>query len=100
MIHHLVTEWPRYVALAEIGALISCFIALHFGSRSVLPRTTYLAGWGMLYVFAAVAVAIVVNVMSPVAPTPGVRALCFALAPVALGGIFAVLLAVRDNRDR
>ncbi len=97
MIDHLLQEWPRYIALAEMGALISCFIALHFGSRAVLPRMVYLCGWGVLYVFVVVTSAIVINVTNGEPPTIGLQVMTIILAPAALGGIVAVVVAVRDN---
>lgn len=101
MIEHLSNEWPRYVGLLEMGVLISCFIGIHAGSRAVLPRVTYLAGWGILYVFIVLAAVLVINVTSPEPPTRGLIVGVIALTPVAVGGIIAVIAAARqNNRDR
>lgn len=100
MISHLVGEWPRYFALVEMGVLIACFVAIHLGSRAVLPRITYLAGWGILYVLVVVAAALVLNVTTDQPATTGLRVMSFVLTPAAVGGVIAVWLIARDNRGR
>ena len=100
MTEHLGAEWVRYIALLEVGIIIACFIGIHHGSKAVLPRVTYFAGWGILYILATLATALVVNVVGDSEPTTGLRMAIVALAPVAAGGIVAVLLIIRENHAR
>lgn len=96
---HLAAEWPRYVGLLEIGLLIACFIALHHGSKPVLPRVTYLTGWGILYVLIVVAAALVINVTGDVEPTLGLKVMSIVLTPVVVGGVVAVVYATRTRDE-
>lgn len=87
----------RYVTIAECVVLMTCTVALLLGHRGALNRSQLIMGCGVLYFMAVVVVAILINALSAVPPTPGVRLLGAAVAPLTFAAMAAVYLDVRDR---
>lgn len=68
------TEFVRYVAIADVTLLLMCGAAVRASYASAVPKVLDVLALVYGVVFAAVAVGVILNALSPIPPTPGVKA--------------------------
>lgn len=91
------SELIRYLALIDLAILLVCGAMVRASYAPTVDRDLDVLALVFGCSFAAVAIGIGVNLLSPIPPTPGVKAYVIVQTPLAL---VALVLSVRALRHR